>query len=588
MGFLTPAPPPFDVAEWKTKPHLEKIKPLTQDWAVNGFGSPHVLSLIYLIKLVVFAIGGMAVIGLTTPGLGGLATFTQWWTEPIVWQKVVVLTVLWEFLGVGSGSGPLTFRFSPPIGGPLFWLRPGCLRLPPFPNHIPFTKGSTRTWLDVLLALGVYGSLGYLFFGPGTSVADPQAVAVFGNMQAGQLDPTAVAIALGLLLLLSLRDKVTFMQTRPDVYGPLLITFLFPLGNMVIASQIILVLVWVGAASSKLTHHFTYVVQAMVSNTPWNRSKFAKKQLYRNHPESLQPSKQAHFGAHLGTVMEFSFPLLLLFSNGGTFTYVAIAIALIFHIHITSTFPLGVPLEWNIFMMFGVVWLFGAYAEVPFSTLSDPLLIAIIALCGLVIPTLGRLFPERFSFLWSMLYYAGNWCTSWWLFNKATNAEARVDDGVKKSSKSARTQVAKLFDDDAAEVTMYKGLAFRSMHAHGRALNGLLPRAVDDVEAYSVREGEFVAGPLLGWNFGDGHFHGAQLLAAVQEQMGFEEGELRMISLESQPTYQFKNARQRYRILDAKAGLIEEGYVRVSEMTAREPWLDATGTIPVEEVHKVE
>ena len=187
-----------------------------------------------------------------------------------------------------------------------------------------------------------------------------------------------------------------------------------------------------------------------------------------------------------------------------------------------------------------------------------------------------------------MLYYAGNWCTSWWLFSKATNAEARVDDGVKKSSKSARTQVAKLFDDDAAEVTMYKGLAFRSMHAHGRALNGLLPRAVDDVEAYSVREGEFVAGPLLGWNFGDGHFHGAQLLAAVQEQMGFEEGELRMISLESQPTYQFKNARQRYRILDAKAGLIEEGYVRVSEMTSREPWLDATGTIPVEDVRKVE
>ena len=26
----------------------------------------------------------------------------------------------------------------------------------------------------------------------------------------------------------------------------------------------------------------------------------------------------------------------------------------------------------------------------------------------------------------------------------------------------------------------------------------------------------------------------------------------------------------------------------LSEMTAREPWLDATGTIPVEEVHKVE
>ena len=45
---------------------------------------------------------------------------------------------------------------------------------------------------------------------------------------------------------------------------------------------------------------------------------------------------------------------------------------------------------------------------------------------------------------------------------------------------------------------MYKGLAFRSMHAHGRALNGLLPHAVDDIECYDVREGEMVAGVVLG------------------------------------------------------------------------------------------
>ena len=45
------------------------------------------------------------------------------------------------------------------------------------------------------------------------------------------------------------------------------------------------------------------------------------------------------------------------------------------------------------------------------------------------------------------------------------------------------------------------------MHSHGRALNGLLPRAVDDVEAYDVREGELIAGVVLGYNFGDGHFH---------------------------------------------------------------------------------
>jgi hypothetical protein len=32
MGFLEPSPPPFDLEEWKAKPHLTRLKPLVQDW----------------------------------------------------------------------------------------------------------------------------------------------------------------------------------------------------------------------------------------------------------------------------------------------------------------------------------------------------------------------------------------------------------------------------------------------------------------------------------------------------------------------------------------------------------------------------
>ena len=67
------------------------------------------------------------------------------------------------------------------------------------------------------------------------------------------LDPVAVAVTLGFLVLLALRDKVTFMQTRPDVYGPLLVIFLFLVENLVVASQLVLFFVWFGAASSKLS-----------------------------------------------------------------------------------------------------------------------------------------------------------------------------------------------------------------------------------------------------------------------------------------------------------------------------------------------
>ena len=73
------------------------------------------------------------------------------------------------------------------------------------------------------------------------------------------------------------------------------------------------------------------------------------------------------------------------------------------------------------------------------------------------------------------------------------------------------------------------------MHLHGRALPVLLPKAVDDLEEYYYAEGEVVCGLVLGWNFGDGHLHGTQLMAAVQEQCRFEAGELRCVFIESQP-----------------------------------------------------
>ncbi len=82
---------------------------------------------------------------------------------------------------------------------------------------------------------------------------------------------------------------------------------------------------------------------------------------------------------------------------------------------------------------------------------------------------------------------------------------------------------------ETADFLLNKGLAFRSMHSHGRALNALLPHAVDDVEAYDAREGELISNVVNGWNFGDGHFHGRQLLEAVQERCDFAPGEVRVV-----------------------------------------------------------
>ena len=147
-----------------------------------------------------------------------------------------------------------------------------------------------------------------------------------------------------------------------------------------------------------------------------------------------------------------------------------------------------------------------------------------------------------------------------------------------KSSALVVNQLAKLYGAASAELMSDKVAAFRAMHTHGRALNGLLPRAIANEADYSVREGEVVAGPLVGWNFGEGHLHNEQLLEAVQRRCHFEDGDLRVIVLEGQP---IQTQRQWYRILDAKTGLIEAGYVHVEDMLTRQPWPEPGDEFPV-------
>jgi hypothetical protein len=571
MGLLDPAPPPFEIAEWRRRPHLERIKPLAQDWALNGFGTPVAVYFLYVFKVLVYAAGGFLLISATS----------GWpqWSEPIVFQKAVVWTMLWEVLGLGAGSLPLTLRFSPMVGGFLYWLRPGTTRLPPWPTQVPGTRGTTRTWLDVALYMGLLAAALFLLVSPGV---DGSAPWVEGEV--ARLDPVAVGALLALLAALGLRDKVPFLAARAEIYGTLSLIFLFPLTNMVLAAQLVFFCIWWGAATSKLNRHFPFVVTVMISNTPWNRSRAFKRRLYRNHPNDLLPSRLGAFDAHLGTAIEFTLPLVLLLTSGGLLGTIALAGMVIFHAHILSTFPLAVPLEWNVFMIFGLFFLFGHYADVPWSTLDDPLLVAVLALVCVGIPVLGNFRPDLVSFLPSMRYYAGNWATSQWLFRRDSGAEAKLDRELVKAAPIVEEQLRKFYEPELIDVLLYKGLAFRSMHSHGRALNALAARAVDDIEDYSVREGELVAGVVLGYNFGDGHFHDHRLLAAVQERCQYEPGELRVVTLESQPAHV---QRQRYRIWDAADGLLEEGWIDVREMVRRQPWLgDEPFPVHVDEPHE--
>lgn len=573
MGFISPDLPDVDHETWLTLPRATRLQVVTRHWAENGFGTPYAVYLLYLIKIGLYVAVPAAIISLT-PGLGGLSHIAQWWTQPIVYQKVVVFTLLFEVLGLGCGSGPLTGRFMPPIGGVLYWLRPKTIRLPAWPDKVPLTRGDSRGIVDVALYAIVLASAVWALISPG------HGGPVTGTGDVGLIDPVLVIPSIVALALLGLRDKTIFLAARGEHYWLKLFVFFFPFTDQVAAFKIIMLCLWWGAATSKLNHHFPYVVAVMTSNNALLRSRLflpVKHLLYRDHVNDLRPTWLPKLMAHVGgTTAEFIVPTVLVFFAGDhPWRWFLIGFMVLFHLNILSNLPMGVPLEWNVFFIFSLFYLFGHYGAIRATDLRSPLLLALIAI-AVAIVIVGNMFPEKISFLPSMRYYAGNWATSTWCFR--AGAEDKIEADVVKSSALVVNQLTKLYGAATAEVMSDKVGAFRAMHTHGRALNGLLARAIDNEADYRVRDGEIVAGPLVGWNFGEGHLHNEQLLEALQRRCNFEDGDVRVIVLEGQPIHIQK---QWYRIVDAKTGVIESGYVDVSDMLTRQPWPEPGDRFPV-------
>src|SRR6201998_2596342 len=166
MGVPSPELPGVDPATWRTTPRATRLQIVTRHWAEHGFGTPYAVYLLYLIKIALYVAVPAAIISLT-PGLGGLGDIGDWWTQPIVYQKFIIFTLLFEVTGLGCGSGPLTGRFMPPIGGFLYWLRPNTIRLPAWGDKVPFTSGDTRTVGDIALYAVVLISGVWALLSPG-------------------------------------------------------------------------------------------------------------------------------------------------------------------------------------------------------------------------------------------------------------------------------------------------------------------------------------------------------------------------------------------------------------------------------------
>jgi transmembrane protein DUF3556 len=570
MGFLKQDAPVIDYEEWSKGTRAQKIVPMARHWAEVGFGTPGVLHLFYVVKILLYILGGW-LFALATKGVDGFTNVASWYAEPIVFEKVVLYTMLFEVIGLGCGFGPLNNRFFPPMGSILYWLRPNTIRLPPWPTRVPLTKGSTRTPFDVVLYGALLVALLAALFSDGTGPVPALGTTV------GVLPMWQIWTILGLLGVLGLRDKVIFLAARGEVYASFTVAFLFAgYGvDMIIAAKLVCLVIWLGAATSKLNKHFPFVISTMMSNNPVFRPRWIKRRFFEHFPDDLRPGRLSRWLAHFSTAIEGLVPLVLFFTHGGWPTAIAAFVMLCFHFGILSSIPMGVPLEWNVFMMFGVLALFVGHPDVGLADMTTPLpILLFVVVAGTVV--IGNLFPRKVSFLPGMRYYAGNWDTGLWCVKPS--AAEKIEKHIVSIASMPQAQMERYYGSpETAQMYLYMGYAFRSFNTHGRAMFTLAHRAMagHNEDDYVLTDGERICSTAIGWNFGDGHMHNEQLIDALQERCHFEPGEIRILLLDAQPIHK---QRQEYRLIDPATGEFERGYVNVADMVTRQPWDD---TVPV-------
>ena len=577
MGFATPTYPAVDPETFLRQPLMERIRILAIKWVDYGYGVPSMIHLLYIVKLVLFyALGGI-VIATVTSGLPAFWHVSEWWNQPIVYQKAILWTVLLELIGLAGSWGVLAGKIKPMTGGYRFWARPNTIRLRPW-RRVPFTAGNRRTWFDIVVYLALIMSVVAPLVLPG--VHSDSLSTVMPSNTSGLVNPTLLIAPMALLVVIGLRDKTIFLAARGEQYLPALILFAaLPFVDMIIALKLLIVTVWFWAGVSKFGLHFTNVIPPMVSNSPALPVKWLKRAQYRNYPHDLLPSRVATFMAHgQGTVVEIIAPLTLLLSPWPWLTIVAAAIMVAFHLFIISTFPLAVPVEWNLLFAYATIflfWGFPGWKGYGIADMSSPWLTVVILAAMCFFPVLGNLRPDLVSFLPSMRQYAGNWASAVWAF--APGVEAKLN----RVTRSARNQVDQMVDFGYeplwSEILVQHILAWRAMHSQGRGMYSVLLKNVPDIDTRTVREGEMVCNSLIGFNFGDGHLHNEDLIQAVQDEAEFEPGELIVVWVESQPIHR---RIQHYKVIDAALGVLERGTWNVADAVKQQPWLP-NGPIPL-------
>lgn len=544
--------PPYelsDVPVVAALPFHERMRMIGRMWASQQNATPMSVIVMYWLKYLLLFVGGWAFFNSFSATYTSLLDARAWAFTPVAFQKALVWAMFYECMGFGCSSGPMNARFWPPMGGFLHFLRPGTTKLALFPK-LPLLGGSTRSIVDVAL----YAAL-QLF--------------LLRALLAPEVSPDLLLPVCIILPILGIADKTIFLAARSEHYLVVIVCMVAAYANdiWIPACQIIWVCIWFWAATSKVNHHFPSVIMVMMNNGPFFPQAL-KTRLFVNYPDDLRPSKFAAFMAHMGTATEYAIPFVLLASDSAMLTGGMLFVAFSFHGFIALNNPSGMPIEWNFVMVYGAIFLFGFNPDVSVLSVAQIPWLAALMFCSLVlVPLYGNFVPSRVSFLLAMRYYAGNWAYNIWFFR---GDSAKKLHKLKKAADLMNEQLEGMVDDPLAVKSVMMSIpAIRLAHLQGKVMFDAIPKAMDDVDEYEWMEGEIVAGLALGWNFGDGHLNETQLLEVIQEQCGFEEGELRVVMVESQPLF---GGTMKWKAVDAVSGVLAEGESIIADMRNEQPW----------------
>ena len=281
-----------------------------------------------------------------------------------------------------------------------------------------------------------------------------------------------------------------------------------------------------------------------------------------------------------GTVVEIVAPLTLLFSPWPWLTVIAVAIMVGFHMFIISTFPLAVPLEWNVLFAYGTIFLFLGFPNwdgYGIADMSSPWLTLAIAACLLFFPVLGNLRPDLVSFLPAMRQYAGNWASAVWAF--APGAEEKLNRVTRSSPNQIDQLVAFGYEPLWAEIFNQQtvGVAIHAQPGPWPVL-GAGEEPPGHRHPHRPRGGARLQ-----------LAHRLQLRRRSPAQRGSDRGSAGR-GRSSRPASSwwrgssrrpFDSKIQQYKVIDAALGVIERGTWKVADAVAEQPWLP-NGPIPLQ------